>query len=631
MIPLFVILCSFAASALKSGADPGVTPDPDVARYSIPASREPHLSREAEVALLRKHVKYVFVLYQENRSFDSYFGTWPGAEGLYSHPASQTLGFNQTLINTDGGIGVIHPFRIGPEQFAADTDDIDHSHPAIVYKMDIDNGQPKMDRFALYEEHKYSRQGNPSLRAKQFGELSMAYEDGDTIPLLWRYANRFVLCDHIFQQMTGPSTPGNLAIIGAQTGVTQAIRHPEQAYSGNGRSGPGVPVLNDADPAWPLPDQPNSSGKKAPSTQYNLTYATIPLTLAKSGIKSVTNSDADPKGDLDDVADDIDDIAKGGGKSVAWGWFQEGYDQEPTDPKAIGPVDPSKMHTSYIAHHNGPQYFGYIANNPKMRESLHGLEDFYNALKQKALPAQGGMFYIKGGEMNILGLKPTDPDPKVQKSFLGDDDHPAYSDAQISEAHIAECINRIADSPYWPQCAIIVTWDDSEGDYDHMPPPIRTKGPDGGAISDGPRVPMLLISPYARVHAINHEQGDHASVVKFADTVFGLKPLADLPDERQARDDAEKRGLMNQGPFDDLTSGVTDLVESFDPARLAGKSPVLPASYAKVPEKLIFNLPQTIGYGWRQVGVEPTDYKLGIKNEIPADFNPRPNSAPSNK
>jgi phospholipase C len=440
-----------------------------------------------------------------------------------------------------------------------------------------------------------------------------------------------VLCDHIFQQMTGPSTPGNLAIIGAQTGVTQAIRHPEQAYSGNGRSGPGVPVLNDADPAWPLPDQPNSSGKKAPSTQYNLTYATIPLTLAKSGIKSVTNSDADPKGDLDDVADDIDDIAKGGGKSVAWGWFQEGYDQEPTDPKAIGPVDPSKMHTSYIAHHNGPQYFGYIANNPKMRESLHGLEDFYNALKQKALPAQGGMFYIKGGEMNILGLKPTDPDPKVQKSFLGDDDHPAYSDAQISEAHIAECINRIADSPYWPQCAIIVTWDDSEGDYDHMPPPIRTKGPDGGAISDGPRVPMLLISPYARVHAINHEQGDHASVVKFADTVFGLKPLADLPDERQARDDAEKRGLMNQGPFDDLTSGVTDLVESFDPARLAGKSPVLPASYAKVPETLIFNLPQTIGYGWRQVGVEPTDYKLGIKNEIPADFNPRPNSAPSNK
>jgi phospholipase C len=615
-----------------------ITPDRDIDHYRIPQTREPKLSHQAEVALLRKDVKYVFVLYQENRSFDSYFGTFPGAEGLFSHPASHTLGFNQTLIDTDGKLTTVHPFRIGPAQFASDTDDIDHSHPAIVYKMDIVDGKPRMDRFAQFEEQKRTHSGNPSLEAKQFGELAMAYEDGDTIPLLWRYANRFVLFDHIFQQMTGPSTPGNLAIIGAQTGATQWIRHPELVYDGNGAGGPGVPMMNDAAPLWGSPgheidglavNPKDFAGKKKQAIQDNLTFATLPLTLAKSGIKGQVSADADPKNDLEDVGDDIDDLAKSPGKSVAWGWYQEGYDREPTDPKAISPVDPVQLHTSYVTHHNGPQYFGYIANNPKMRKSLHGMEDFYHDLQNHALPAQGGVFYVKGGHMNILGLKPADPKLAARNLFLGDDDHPDGSDSQISEAQIAECINRIAASPYWKHCAIIITWDDSEGDYDHVPPPVRTHGPDGSLISDGPRVPLLLISPYSRVQTVAHEQGDHASVVKFVDTVFNLKPLADLPDEKAARDAAAKRGLMNEGPFDDLTDGVTDLLSAFDPARLAGRAPALPASYVEVPENLIFTLPQQSGYGWRQVGVEPTDYRLGIVNEIPKDFNPRPKTEPT--
>jgi phospholipase C len=214
---------------------------------------------------IQRKVKYVFVLYQENRSFDSYFGTFPGAEGLFSRPADRTPGFNQTLVNTDGSTTTIHPFRIGPRDlcplstvngaastacYAADTDDIDHSHPRMVAKMDVVNDLPKMDQFAVTEEIKYSPTGNPSLKAKQFGELSMAYEDCDTVPLLWNYANKFVLFDHIFQALTGPSTPGNLAIIGAQNGETQWALHPDQKYTDNGSSAPGVPVLNDDKPYW---------------------------------------------------------------------------------------------------------------------------------------------------------------------------------------------------------------------------------------------------------------------------------------------------------------------------------------------------------------------------------------------
>lgn len=178
-------------------------------------------SVSATIALLRSRVKHVFIIYQENRSFDSYFGTYPGADGLYSRPPSQTPGFLQRIVDVDGSITTIRPFRIGPHEFAADTDDIDHSHSVIDAKMDDVDGTPRMDRFALGEEQKYAKGGLPSLMAKQMGELAMAHEDCDTVPFLWLYAKRFVLFDHVFQQMTGPSTPGNLAIIGAQSGETQ--------------------------------------------------------------------------------------------------------------------------------------------------------------------------------------------------------------------------------------------------------------------------------------------------------------------------------------------------------------------------------------------------------------------------
>jgi len=623
-----------------------------VNKYYISPDREPKMSADAMVGLLRQKVKYVFVLYQENRSFDSYFGTFPGAEGLFSHPAAQTPGFAQELVNTDGSVTTIQPFRIGPQDqcpdstvngspsaatcYASDTEDIDHSHPRTVAKMDIQSNGPQMDKFAVTEELKYSPTGNPSLKAKQMGELAMAYEDCDTIPLLWGYAQKFVLFDHIFETMTGPSTPGNLSIIGAQSGQTQWVRHPDQGYTDNGSSAPGVPVLNDNDPFWGSPSDPTPPADKMPlnptdfpgyGTQINLTFATIPLTLAGGNLQKVVKADRDPA-DLDDVEEDVNFISSLKAATVPFGWYEEGYDKEPTD---LGPVDANGTHASYITHHNGPQYFGYISNNPKMRTQLHGLEDFFNAVEHKTLPKHGGVFYVKGGYQNLFGLKPPDPDAAVQTAFIGDDDHPGYSDAQISEAMVAEAINKIAASPYWSQSAIIITWDDSEGDYDHVPPPLRTYGPDNSLISNGPRVPLLLISPYARTNYVAQAQGSQSSVVKFIDKVFNLPPLALLPDEFEARKLGETEfGQRNLGPEDALTPRVTDLLGAFSPSRLSGKADPLPPYYLTVSEALIKTLPQSWGFGGCQyLGITTTDRQQGIKNVIPSDFNPRPKTNPN--
>jgi phospholipase C len=605
-----------------------------------PVGAAPPLSDVQRLALVQRSVKYVFVIYQENRSFDSYFGTFPNAEGLYSRVPARLAGFEQPLINTDGTTTTIKPFRIGPAQFAADLDDIDHSHSGTVKKMHVVGGVPQMDAFAITEERRYSPTGNPSLQAKQMGELAMAHEDCDTIPFLWNYANRFVLFDHISEEMTGPSTPGNLSIIAAQAGVTQLLLHPDAKGAGNGDSGPGVPVLSDAAPFWGSASDTTPAAGKIPvnpitqaryQIQRNLTFASLPLTLEGRNIGSVARSDSDPQNDLPDVLADVADITKTGGATpVPWGWYEEGYDREPTDDTS-GPTDAAGRHASYITHHNGPAYFGYVANNPQMRSHLHGLDDFDKALDARTLPVGGGLYYIKGGYKNLRELKPANPDPKVQKAFVGDDDHPGYADAQISEAMVADTINRIARSPYWAQSAIILTWDDSEGDYDHVPPSVRQTIPGEDVISDGPRVPLILISPFAKEHAVEKASGDQASVVRFADAVFGLKPLGLLPDELRANDIGQRQygSATFLGPLDGPQSGVTDLLGAFDDERLQGTRPPVTIDKVVVPDATLGALPQQSGYGCKAIGIVPTDVQLKIPNAIPADFNPRPRTNPS--
>ena len=144
-------------------------------------------------------------------------------------------------------------------------------------------------------------------------------------------------------------------------------------------------------------------------------------------------------------------------------------------------------------------------------------------------------------------------------------------------------------------------------------------------LGDGPRVPLLLVSPYARVHAILHDQGNHASVVKLADRLFDLPPLATLPDELRGRREGEARFHQpDMGPDDALTRDVTDLLPGFDPARLAGLAPPLPPTYAAAPDAWVERLPGETGLGCREIGVTPVDVGRGLPLEPPADFDPRP-------
>jgi len=583
-------------------------------------------------SLLHRDVKYVFILYQENRSFDSYFGTFPGADGLFSQPPEMTPGFVQPIVDLDGSIQFLRPFRIGPADFAADTADVDHAHSRILAKMDLVDGHARMDRFAVTEERKRSPTGKPTLEAKRYGELTMAHEDCDTVPFLWRWASNFVLFDHVFQEMAGPSTTGNLSIIAAQTGATQAVLHPDEIAGSNGDTGAGVPVLNDADPFWGSPSDPTAAVLRMPADaddfpkyeiQRNLTFASLPLAFEGRQLPATARADRTPASDLRDVLADVVHLGTTGlARPQPWGWYEEGYDV--ADGDNSGPVDAAGRHASYVTHHNGPQYFGYVANNPKMTAHLFGLRAFFDALHSHSLSSDGYVAYVKGGYRNVMGLTPADPDAKVQANFRGDDDHPAYSDAQLSEALLAKEVDAIVHSPYWAHAAIVITWDDSEGDYDHVPPPSRAAYPGLGQISDGPRIPLIVISPYAKSHAIIHTSGDTASVVKFVETVFGLQSLASLPDEARARSLGLARdGDPNLGPLD-ADPGTGDLSDAFDVARLTGHKPLIAGDDAFIPEEWWSPSVQNDGQGCVRAGVTPVDRARNLPNPVPTDFNPRP-------
>jgi phospholipase C len=655
-IRVFAALSAMSALGLATGAAQHTAAAPEVtiaprssalvSTQTSDLAKEPAISPEEKLRLMRKRIKYVFVLFQENRSFDFYFGSYPGADGLYAGPdgpysAEQVAGFKQAIVNTDGTVGTVTPFKI-PETivdakgktvplYAADIASVNHSHSGIARKIALDaHGVAQNSEYALTEEGVTLTNGKPSntpaLERKQFGELVMSHVDCDTAPFLWRYADRFTLFDHFMDTIIGPSTPNAIAMISGQGGETQWVLHPEQAATGGKGSGGVVPMTSDPAPYWGSPLD-KADRLKQPQAVHpfggvskNLTFASLPLSFMGSEIKTTTAADYDPAFDLPDVREDIEKIAGHGVSAVNWGWYQQGYDHESNDARG------KASHEGYVAHHNAPQYFGYVANNPLASTHLHGLSEFFSDVVARRLPASG-VFYVRGGYGNINGWLPLDPNPKLAKVFNGNDDHPGYSDTQISEALLAEEINAIAASPYWSESAIIITYDESDGLYDHAQPRVRTYDASGLPLEQGPRIPAIVISPYAMAHGVSHVASEHSSIIKFVDELFSLAPLADLPDEERARQmGAEKFGQANLGPADDKVPGVGDMSSAFDVLRLQGKRAPLSAEYAQIPAAEVARFPHLDGAGCKQLEITPTD--SGRPNPVPWDFNPRPDTTP---
>jgi phospholipase C len=650
--------------AAQSGSNAKITAQPNPGPYFVNPAKSQRMNRAELIRLLRSKVKYVFVVFNENHSFDNEFGTFPGANGLFSdgvgpRDAAHTPGFTQTYTGADGKAVSVTPFRIGPEQNSTFFDSVDHSHTGLAKKIDVRSGTAAMDGYAEDEYTRFAGKGGAANIAMgtQFARLVMSYIDCDTIPFFWQYASRFTLFDNIFATQDTPSSPNAIAMIAGQSGETQWVKHGPNVHEAslNGVSGKlqGVPVVNDPQPFFGSQFDPATADREPRgATQENyasnniseaLTFATLPLTFAGPRVAGAMQQDRAPETDLADIRKDIPFIHSRVGKAVNWRWYEEGYDHEPNDPPD------QDSHAGYVSHHNGAQYFGYIANNPTLMANLRGLGDAFADIENRRLPREGGVFYIRGGFVNIAGLTPpiqnasfpgalTDSDrATIARTKRGDDDHPSYTDRQISEAMAARLINLVAgNADLWRQSMIIITYDESDGFYDHVPPRVQSYGPDGLLLSRGARIPLIVISPYARTHVVSHAEGDHNAVIETINALFDLPPLATLPEEKQALlagEDPKFNGpggfvQHHLGPRDINTPQTDDLLSAFEPGRLTGRLPMLPGSYAMIPKDIVNALPHYGGKGCQAIGIVPEDQRQHITTQVPAGFNTLPATLP---
>ena len=235
-------------------------PTPDVAPF-VTATPAAMPDRDALIRALRQKVKYVFVLFNENHSFDNEYGTFPGANGLFSdgtapRDAAHTPGFVERYTAADGSTVEVQPVRMGPEQNGSLVDSVDHSHTGLAAKLHVTDLRAAMDRFAQTEYTRYARRGGPANIAmgKQYAQVVKTYIDCDTIPFQWRWASRFTLFDNIFATEDTPSTPNAIAMIAGQAGESQWVKHGNTGEAVTAGSASAtlqpVPLYNDPQPFY---------------------------------------------------------------------------------------------------------------------------------------------------------------------------------------------------------------------------------------------------------------------------------------------------------------------------------------------------------------------------------------------
>ncbi|MBV8344860.1 MAG: hypothetical protein JO190_07700, partial [Candidatus Eremiobacteraeota bacterium] len=565
-IAILTTACALAACGGVNGGS-SITP---------PTSQEARAAANRRIAtLLPSKVKHVFVLIQENHTFDQIYGLFPGDPGQYVENLGTPLAGATDCQYDPETLSCQRPFLISANpsspNYVADAPDINGGNNGR-YDQEVSIDRGKMDDFLVDNEAGQPVLGpTPSPQQIESHNESIAIEgvyDCDTVPYLWYYARNFTLFDHYFQANTGDSTPANIQLFAAQTGQTEAAAGEgvlTQPIPSGGYTD-GVPISNDDNP----PDSQLPFGITSYSGDNGTfqSYATMPILLSPKMDAAALKSKA-----VGYIARDMSKEAKSNRQSYPWAWYEEGL---------------YTTNAGFSAHHTAPLYFDYINNPQSGLAKKRTLRDNTQSngliadIKSGKLPSSG-VFWVKGGNENTYGLVPADPiftsNPSGKKYYVGDDDHPGSgsSDHQVAEAYLAEVINAIAKSKYWKDSIIVVTWDDSGGFYDHLTPPgfgqtcpqDKTGSEEGYPCGDGVRLPALVISPFSKTGVVVHDFADHGSVSKLIEAVFGLPTLSSLPDER-------KGVSVGLSPADG-DAATSSLFDALDERKLRGGQPNPPS------------------------------------------------------
>ena len=483
-------------------------------------------------------IKHLVVIFQENISFDHYFGTYPnatnpaGEPSFHAKPGTPTVnGYTNALLirnpnlNPLNGTGATNPFRL--DRIQAVTADQDHDYTAEQQAYDLG----AMDLFPFYTG--VPGPPPPGGGVTSTNGLNMGYFDGNTVTAFWNYAQHFAMSDNSFSTSFGPSTVGAINVISGQTnGVASTLNGTGDEVDGGAGS---LTVTGDPDPIGDV-----CSGSTSGQAQ-----------MAGRNI-----------GDLLNAA------------GVTWGAFMGGFNLNIVNSNETTGCNRSSTGLSgttndYVPHHAWFQYYASTAN-PNHTRPASVAEIGHNGKANHAYDVQDFMHAVEAGSF---------PAVSFIKAPAYQDGHAGYSNPLDEQTFVVTMLNFLQQQPTWKNTAVMILYDDSDGWYDHQMGPLvnqSTGSADAltglnacgtasnalpgvaagnmhalGRCGYGMRQPLIVISPWGQENFVDHTVTDQTSVIRFIeDNWLGGKRIG-------------------QGSFDSIANGLNQMF-SFTQIRTDG-------------------------------------------------------------
>ena len=404
-------------------------------------------------------LNHIVVLYLENHSFDNLYGEFDGGAGLAAAANAAPQ------IDPDGGVYATLPHPVDTEQSPAVPDGrFPGTLPNAPFP--IESYVPATEAIPdlvhrWYQEQQQIHGGKMDRFAavSDAKGLAMGYYHTASLPLA-AVAAKYTLCDHFFHGAFGGSFLNHQWLIAAASPVFPNA--PNAALA-----------IEDAKGAMVKDGFVVPNGCYAVNTSFSVNKPHPATVSADVLVPNQTNPT---------IGDRLTD------KGLDWAWYSGGWNDA-----IAGKPDPK-----FQFHHQPFAYYkAYADGTPARAAHLKDEEDFFAAAKAGTLPA---VSFVKPiGSLN---------------------EHPGYAVIVDGEKHVVDLIDAVRNGPSWNDTAIIVTYDEHGGFWDHVAPPATDKwGP-------GARVPTIIISPYAKKGAVDATAYDTTSILSTIEHRWGLDPLS---------------------------------------------------------------------------------------------------------
>ena len=490
-------------------------------------------------------IKHLVVIFQENISFDHYFGTYPHAANTGGQPFTPKPGtprVNGLLTKAPGGGTLLtnNPNGANPRRYdPTNVNDLltcDQDHNYTDEQLAFNGG--KMNKFISTVGTGTGT--SPTGQACQARDV-LNYYDGNTVTALWNYAQHFAMSDNSYGTTFGPSSPGAINLASGDTGGVD----PAKEIRGVTKDKPNADVVTGGDGTDTLTSDAQP--------YYDDCSSRDSVALTGQNIGNLLNA-----------------------RGLSWGWFEGGF--TPSTPytgpgSPAGSYDPLNVtgraacatqhnvgaalggtgvsgpnawgvKADYIPHHEPFEYYASTANPHHLAPTSlqvvgHDTQTYTNG--KPNFDTANHQYDMSTFDKLVSGIAARQLSPNLLPavSFLKapgyQDGHADYSDPIDEQQFIVNEINALEKTPDWSSTAVVIAYDDSDGWYDHAFSGVTNPSQSAadaltgtgvcgsgqplagqmGRCGFGPRLPLLVISPWARANFVDNTRTNQASIIRF--------------------------------------------------------------------------------------------------------------------